>query len=31
MIFHPTGEEDNHEAIFTEYAASDAVNIQPRS
>lgn len=24
MIFHPTGEEDNHEAIFTEYAASDA-------
>ena len=24
MIFHPTGEEDNHEAIFTKYAASDA-------
>jgi hypothetical protein len=24
MTFHPTGEEDNHEAIFTEYAASDA-------
>ncbi len=24
MIFHPTGEEDNHEAIFTEYAVSDA-------
>jgi hypothetical protein len=24
MIFHPTGEEDNHEAIFAEYAASDA-------
>jgi hypothetical protein len=24
MIFHPTGEEDNHEAIFTQYAASDA-------
>jgi hypothetical protein len=24
MILHPTGEEDNHEAIFTEYAASDA-------
>ena len=24
MIFHPTGEEDNHEVIFTEYAASDA-------
>jgi hypothetical protein len=24
MIFHPAGEEDNHEAIFTEYAASDA-------
>src|SRR5688572_4271715 len=24
MILHPTGEEDNHEAIFTMYAASDA-------
>jgi hypothetical protein len=24
MIFHPTGAEDNHEAIFTKYAASDA-------
>lgn len=24
MLLHPTGEEDNHEAIFTEYAASDA-------
>ena len=24
MIFHPTGEEDNHESIFNEYAASDA-------
>src|ERR687889_141964 len=24
MILHPTGEEDNHEAIFTEYAANDA-------
>jgi small-conductance mechanosensitive channel len=24
MPLHPTGEEDNHEAIFTEYAASDA-------
>jgi len=24
MIFHPTGEEDNHEAIFAQYAASDA-------
>src|SRR5688572_7178372 len=24
MIWHPTGEEDDHEAIFTEYAASDA-------
>jgi hypothetical protein len=24
MIFHPTGEEDNHEAIFTQYATSDA-------
>ncbi len=24
MIFHPTGEEDNHESIFSEYAASDA-------
>src|SRR5918911_675864 len=23
MLLHPTGEEDNHEAIFTEYAASD--------
>jgi hypothetical protein len=23
MLFHPTGEEDDHEAIFTEYAASD--------
>jgi hypothetical protein len=23
-LLHPTGEEDNHEAIFTEYAASDA-------
>ncbi len=23
MVLHPTGEEDNHEAIFTEYAASD--------
>jgi hypothetical protein len=23
-IFHPTGAEDDHEAIFTEYAASDA-------
>ena len=22
-MFHPTGEEDNHEAIFTQYAASD--------
>jgi len=22
MLLHPTGEEDNHEAIFTEYAAS---------
>jgi hypothetical protein len=24
MIFHPAGAEDDHEAIFTEYAASDA-------
>jgi hypothetical protein len=24
MIWHPTGEEDDHEAIFTEYAASGA-------
>src|SRR5215211_2983354 len=24
MIWHPTGEEDDHEAIFTEYANSDA-------
>jgi small-conductance mechanosensitive channel len=24
MLLHPTGEEDNHEAIFTEYAASGA-------
>jgi hypothetical protein len=24
MLWHPTGEEDDHEAIFTEYAASDA-------
>jgi uncharacterized membrane protein len=24
MIFHPTGEEDNHESIFNEYAANDA-------
>jgi hypothetical protein len=24
MIFHPTGAEDDHQAIFTEYAASDA-------
>ena len=24
MILHPTGEEDNHEAIFAQYAASDA-------
>ncbi|MEJ3748945.1 DUF4386 family protein [Actinomycetes bacterium KLBMP 9797] len=24
MIFHPTGAEDDHKAIFTEYAASDA-------
>jgi hypothetical protein len=24
MIWHPTGEEDDHEAIFTEYADSDA-------
>jgi hypothetical protein len=24
MLLHPTGEEDDHEAIFTEYAASDA-------
>lgn len=24
MIWHPTGEEDDHEAIFTEYAESDA-------
>src|SRR5919108_5351015 len=24
MIWHPTGEEDDHEAIFREYAASDA-------
>ena len=23
-IWHPTGEEDNHEAIFTQYAASEA-------
>ena len=23
LMFHPTGEEDNHEAIFTQYAASD--------
>jgi hypothetical protein len=23
MIWHPTGAEDNHEAIFTKYAASD--------
>jgi hypothetical protein len=23
MLFHPTGEEDDHEAIFTEYVASD--------
>jgi Domain of unknown function (DUF4386) len=23
MLFHPTGAEDDHEAIFTEYAASD--------
>ena len=23
MLWHPTGEEDDHEAIFTEYAASD--------
>jgi len=23
-LLHPTGEEDDHEAIFTEYAASDA-------
>ena len=24
MIWHPTGAEDDHEAIFREYAASDA-------
>ncbi|HXV92900.1 MAG TPA: DUF4386 family protein [Pseudonocardia sp.] len=24
MLLHPTGEEDDHQAIFTEYAASDA-------
>jgi hypothetical protein len=24
MIWHPTGEEDDHEAIFSEYAASEA-------
>jgi hypothetical protein len=24
MLWHPTGEEDDHEAIFTEYAESDA-------
>jgi hypothetical protein len=24
MVWHPTGDEDDHEAIFTEYAASDA-------
>lgn len=24
MIFHPSGAEDDHEAIFTEYAASEA-------
>jgi hypothetical protein len=24
MIWHPSGEEDDHEAIFSEYAASDA-------
>ncbi len=24
MIWHPTGEEDDHEAIFAEYASSDA-------
>jgi hypothetical protein len=24
MLLHPTGAEDDHEAIFTEYAASDA-------
>ena len=24
MIWHPTGEEDDHEAIFTEYAESEA-------
>ncbi len=24
MLLHPTGEEDNHESIFTEYVASDA-------
>jgi hypothetical protein len=24
MLLHPTGEEDNHEAIFAAYAASDA-------
>src|SRR3712207_3060892 len=24
MIWHPTGAEDDHEGIFTEYAASDA-------
>ena len=24
MLWHPTGEEDDHEAIFREYAASDA-------
>lgn len=24
MVFHPTGAEDDHEAIFTAYAASDA-------
>jgi hypothetical protein len=23
MLFHPTGEEDEHQAIFTEYAESD--------
>ena len=24
MLWHPTGEEDDHEAIFAEYAESDA-------
>jgi hypothetical protein len=23
MAFHPSGDEDDHEAIFTEYAGSD--------